>query len=126
MQTALTVQVALLPSPERTFPATVALPHDYVAYHRDATAGLHADGHASRPPRPLADYGPGSLTVAGDPLLLCDTGLHFAGDSRDLRFEGDFAIGQNAANELASPLLARLPVFSGRSVPHAGDRALAG
>ena len=126
LATVLAVQVALAPSPERAFPDTVALAHDYVAYHRDATAGLEADGRASVPPRPLRAYAPGSLTVAGDPLGLCDTGLHFAGDSRDLRFEGDFAIGQNAANELDSPLLVRLPVFSGRVLPEDLAGALAG
>ncbi|MCB1017750.1 MAG: radical SAM protein, partial [Acidimicrobiales bacterium] len=110
----LDLHVALLPMPERSFPQSVALAHDYRAYHWDATAGLRADGRASVPPRPLADYPPASFTVDGDPLGLCDTGLRFVGDSRDLLFEGDFAIGQNAANELASPLLTRLPVFSGR------------
>ena len=126
LRAVLAVQRALMPSPERTFPYTVELAHDYVAYHRDATAGLAADGRASVPSRPLAEHPPGSLTVTGDPLGLCDTGLHFAGDSRDLRFEGDFAIGQNTANELESPLLAVLPVFSGRVVTPTGATALAG
>jgi len=126
LATVLAVQRALMPSPERAFPHTVELAHDYVAYHRDATAGLTIDGRASTPSRPLADHPPGSLSVTGDPLGLCDTGLHFTGDSRDLRFEGDFAIGQNTANELESPLLALLPVFSGRVAAPTGATALAG
>ena len=126
LATVLAVQRALMPSPERTFPYTVELAHDYVAYHHAATAGLTTDGRATAPLRPLVDHPPGSLTVTADPLGLCDTGLHFAGDSRDLRFEGDFAIGQNTANELESPLLTRLPVFSGRAVVSSGATALAG
>jgi hypothetical protein len=113
----LTLQTALMPSPERTFPDAVTLRHDYLTYFRDATAALYGDGRASTPRRPLADHPPAPFTVTSDPLGLCRVGLVFDGDSRDLQFEGDFAIGQRAANELGSPLLALLPVFSGGSPP---------
>ena len=125
LRTVLDLQVALMPAPGRRFPHTIDLAHDYVRYHREASATLHSTGRASAPLQPLAAYPPARFTVAGDPLGLCETGLHFAGDSRDLVFEGDFAIGQNTANELASPLFVRLPVFSGLPVD-AEDVALVG
>lgn len=59
-----------MPLPGRSFPYEVALAHDVVAYHRDATAGLYEDGRPERP-RPLAAYPPGHLVVTGDPLELC-------------------------------------------------------
>jgi radical SAM superfamily enzyme YgiQ (UPF0313 family) len=117
LDTVLRLQTHLLPAPERTFPATITLDHDYLAYYRDTTATLHTTGHAGTPPRPLADYPPAPFTVDGDPLKLCTVGLHFDGDSRDHVFEGDFCIGQASANELDSPLLSLLPVFGGREGP---------
>jgi len=116
LATVLRVQEALMPAPGRGFPATVALEHDYVAYVQDATASLYTSGRATGPTAPLSSYPPGELTVTGDPLALCEQGLRFDGDSRDLQFEGDFVIGMRTANELASPLLSLLPVFSGHPV----------
>ncbi|MBL8774591.1 MAG: B12-binding domain-containing radical SAM protein [Acidimicrobiales bacterium] len=126
--TVLRLQRALMPAPGRRLPQTVELDHDYERYHREGSATLLTTGRASTPPRPLAAYPPATFTVTGDPLQLCELGLHFSGDSRDLVFEGDFAIGQNTANELASPLMVRLPVFSG-AAPRpvdATDAALVG
>lgn len=60
------VQVFLLPSRNRIFPAALEMEHDwveYVAHHRLVGRGL---GEA----RPLADFGPGTLTVT-DPGEIC-------------------------------------------------------
>ncbi len=100
----LAAQAALMPLPGRSFPYEVALAHDVVAYHRDATAGLYEDGRASTPPRPLAAYPPGHLVVTGDPLELCRGGLRFAGDPRDEALLGQFWLGVGSSHELASPL----------------------
>lgn len=102
------LQQFLMPWPGRTFPAALALAHDYVAYYRDATATLYTTGHAGRPPRPLEAYGPGRLVVAGDPLQLCVTGVAFAEFGTD-EMEGDFEIGANSGYELLSPLTRLLP-----------------
>jgi hypothetical protein len=113
LATVLRVQTALMPAPGRTFPDTIELAHDFVGYAREATASLFTSGRASGPAQPLTAHPPARLTVTADPLELCTVGLRFDGDSRDPVFEGDFAIGQRAANELESPLLTLLPVFSG-------------
>ena len=99
----------LMPAPGRHFPASIDLPHDYVAYHREATSGLYATGHPGRPDRPLADRGPARFTVTADPLRLCEDGLRFAGDSRDEVLQGDFYMATSTANELLSPLVRLLP-----------------
>lgn len=110
--TVLAVQEFLMPERGRTFPATMALDHDYVSYYASATAELFRSGRAGVPERPLTTYPAASLTVAADPLGLCDTGLHFPGDNYDAAFEGDFHIGAIAANELLSPLVRIVPGVS--------------
>jgi hypothetical protein len=117
VRTAMKVQRHLMPSPGRTFPDSIELEHDFVAYYRDATVSLYTTGLASGAPRPLRDYGPSVFTVSGDPLDLCSSGLRFAGNSRNPVVEGDFLVGQIAANELESPLLTLLPMFSGPYSP---------
>ncbi|MCB1017496.1 MAG: radical SAM protein, partial [Acidimicrobiales bacterium] len=109
--TVLAVQEALMPMPGRRFPHLVHLAHDYVEYHRDATAGLYADGRGSMPSRPLADHPPGRLVVTGDPLGLCEGGLRFAGDSRDESLLGQFWLGVGSSHELASPLTRVAPAL---------------
>ncbi len=119
----LDVQVALMPAPGRVFPATVPLAHDYVRYYQDATASLFGDGHAGRPPRPLADYTAAELTVTGDPLGLCRQGMFLAGDNRGERSQGQFQIGATVAHELESPLLRLLPHVEASGIPPA-DRPM--
>lgn len=109
LRTALAVQEFLMPRPGRSFPETLELEHDYVTYFHESTRELYGSGHAIAPTRRLAEHPPGTLTVSGDPLGLCTTGLEFWGDSRDETFEGDFQIGALAANELDSPLVRLLP-----------------
>ncbi|MBL8774592.1 MAG: B12-binding domain-containing radical SAM protein [Acidimicrobiales bacterium] len=124
--TVLAVQRALMPAPQRNFPDTVTLAHDYVAYHRDATAGLFATGHASGPDRPLRSHPQAELTVTGDPLHLCSGGLRFAGDSRDEAMLGQFWLGVGSSHELLSPLTRVAPATRDLELAAAGDRAAAG
>lgn len=105
----LAVQRHLMPRPGRTFPDTIELEHDYVAYYRDATVSLYDAGHASGPPRPLRDYPPGRLTVQGDPLGLCGNVVRPGGDSRSETMQGDFLIGSSFGYELWSPLTRLTP-----------------
>jgi hypothetical protein len=74
LATVLEVQRALVPDRARSFPDERSLDHDYVAYHRSATATLRTEGRPSTPTGPLRSWGPGSLTVHGDP---CDVGGSF-------------------------------------------------
>ena len=116
LDTVLTLQHALMPTPGRTFPHTIQLAHDYVTYYRDATTTLYTTGHAGTPTTPLHDHPPTTFTITADPLHLCDNGLHFASwGPNDL--ETDFSVGANAANELASPLLRLLPHVAACGVP---------
>jgi hypothetical protein len=75
LDTVLAVQLALLPSRDRTFPQVIALAHDYVAWRRMLLVerdGNHLDwqGRLS----PLRSFPPGSLTV-DDPHDICSTAL---------------------------------------------------
>lgn len=102
LDTVIDVQLALMPAPGREFPRTVGLAHDYVAYHRDATATLWTTGEPGLPSRPLADWPPGDLPVLSDPLGLC-------GSSRGLprwerRFDEISSFWINDTWELNSPL----------------------
>jgi radical SAM superfamily enzyme YgiQ (UPF0313 family) len=109
LDTVLAVNEFLMPAPGRTFPATLPLDHDYVAYYQDATRSLYTTGRASGPPRPLLEYGPGELVVEADPLDLCRLGPRLAGDSRDEVIQGDFYMATTSAYELHSPLTRLLP-----------------
>ena len=114
-ETVLALQELLLPAPGRTFPASIELRHDYLAYYRSATHDLFTTGAAGTPDRPLAAYGPATFTVAGDPLAVCTTGLRSSGDPDDEMLQNDFHIGATLAYELESPLLRVLPALSGRT-----------
>ena len=109
LHTVLAVQRFLMPTPGRALPETLDLEHDYVAYHRDATASLFTTGRAGGPPMPLGRYPRGSLTVARDPLGLCDDGPELFGDSRASVVQGDFYMASTSAYELYSPLVRLLP-----------------
>ncbi|MFM7064942.1 MAG: hypothetical protein ACKO04_15870, partial [Actinomycetes bacterium] len=117
LDTVVTLQQFLMPAPGRTFPATVTVAHDYLAYYRSATDDLYRDGRAHGPAAPLHTYGPAEFTVEGDPLGLCANGLQIDGDSRNERLPGDFVLGANAANELQSPLLRFLPWVAANGIP---------
>lgn len=122
----LAVQRHLLARPGRQFPATVSLARDYPAYYRDATATLYTTGRASGPPRPLAQYPPGDLTVEGDPMELCTYGTRLHGDSRNEVMQGDFYLASTSAYELDSPLARVLPhvgtVFPRATIERLVDR----
>lgn len=109
LRTVLAVQRHLTPEPGREFPDEIALDHDYVEYYCEALESVYITGEPGAPSTPLAARGPATLQVLGDPLDLCTDGLTFPGDNRDRLMEGDFLIGNHAANELASPLLRFLP-----------------
>ena len=111
------LQQFLMPAPGRSFPATITLAHDYVAWYRAATRSLYTTGHAGTPEDALADLGPTEFTVTGDPLDLCVTGIRLDGDSRDEILQGDFHIGAAVANELESPLIRILPALCGQAGP---------
>ena len=102
LDTVIDVQLALMPAPGRSFPSTVRLAHDYVAYHRDATATFWTTGEPGLPSRPLSEWPPGALPALSDPLRL-------RGPSRGLpRWERRFAeissLWINDSWELNSPL----------------------
>ncbi len=113
----LAVQEMLMPRPGRSFPASITLRHDYVAYYRSATRSLYTTGAAGTPSRPLDQHPPVTFTVDGDPLGLCSEGLHLPGGADGDVLQSDFQLGQSSAYELASPLLRLLPVLGGTGSP---------
>jgi hypothetical protein len=93
LDTVLRVQHALLPSPRRSFPVSLELPHDYPGWHR-AMVDVKDSGDADwvhRVPR-LRDFPPALLTV-DDPNDVCGRGLGFEIDEN-----------AHASWELGSPL----------------------
>jgi radical SAM superfamily enzyme YgiQ (UPF0313 family) len=68
LETALAVQLAVIPARERAYPETVALAHDFAAWHAAMLEAKHA-GHAAdwteRVPR-LSTYGPATFTVTDE------------------------------------------------------------
>ena len=117
LETVLELQRFLMPAPGRSFPASLRVAHDYLAYYRSATDSLYTTGRAGRPSAPLADHPAAGFTVFGDPLRLCADGMHFAQWGRAEEMEGDFSIGANTAYELDSPLLRLLPHVAACEVP---------
>jgi len=102
----LAAQRFLLPDVGRTFPASLALDHDVVAWSSDRTRHLWGDD-VTGPGRPLADYGPAELTVHGDPLGTCDTGITVNQDPRNEVITERFWIVGHW--ELDSPMVANVP-----------------
>ena len=99
LDTVIQVQSLLLPAPDRTFPMTVELEHDYAAWFLamvEAKESGHIGDWEQVVPR-LRDLPPASFTV-DDPAAVCTTGLGF-------RNEDDFY----GSWELGSPV--------GRSMP---------
>jgi len=101
LNTALRVQHALLPSPDRTFPVTVALPHDYAQWHSAMMTEKDAGNiHHWESAIPALDtYPPGELCV-DDPNHVCSQGLgFFNGDD----FYGDWEL----ASSVSRPMLGK-------------------
>lgn len=81
LESVLAVSLALAPARNRTFPYTVELDHDFVAWH-DAMLAAKDEGHLKDWPehiKRLRTYGPGSLTV-DDPRGVCEHELGRIGD----------------------------------------------
>ena len=102
----LAAQAFLLPTVGRSFPASLALDHDVVAWSRDHTRALWGDG-VSGPGRPLVEQPAAVLTVHGDPLDSCGRGITVNTDPRnEVMTERFWIVGHW---ELDSPLVANVP-----------------
>lgn len=90
LQTVLAVQRAVLPARNRTMPQTLALRHDYAAWHQTMVEtrdnGHHDDWQSIVPP--LRDFGPASFTL-DDPDRLCEFGV---GSAIDGDYYGSFEL----------------------------------
>lgn len=96
------VQQFLMPQPGRRFPETLSVRHDYQAYYSDARQYLLTGDHVPQMVRELSHYGPSEITIEGDPLGVCESGLDFR------RYQDgvdEFNIGFDSSNELVSPLM---------------------
>src|SRR5262249_51641157 len=72
LSTVIAVQHALLPARDRRFPETVALAHDYAAWHAAVVAAKDGGHHRDWPEvvPPLRQFPPGTITV-DDPYEVC-------------------------------------------------------
>lgn len=120
LQTVLLVQKELTPAAGRSFPCSVDLVHDYVAYYLGATRSLYETGRAGVPERSLSDYGPGNLDIEADLFEVCKRGTFLGADlarpfgrARERIIEDDFHLGSSSTNELISPLTRVMPVMTG-------------
>lgn len=86
----LRVQRSVMPGPGQSFPVTVTLEHDYAAYLNSAVDQLVATGVLGSPIRPLRDFGPGQLTVLGDPASRGRDGVPVDDQVRNEVVEGLF------------------------------------
>lgn len=77
------VQAHVLPTAGRSYPSTIALPHDFVAYSRSAGWGLLGLGTGDGPSCRLSELGPGKLTIEGDPQQI-GTRLTASGGGQEL------------------------------------------
>jgi radical SAM superfamily enzyme YgiQ (UPF0313 family) len=102
LDTVLQLQAFLLPAHGRRFPATIPLQHDYLAYYREQTAHLWGSDDVPTP-RPLAEHGPATFTVYGDPLGRCGVGLQHIPDARNENMTDNFWMAGHW--ELDSPLV---------------------
>jgi len=101
--TVMALQEFLMPEYDRELPATLELDHDYVAYYQDATRQLWIDGHATGAERPLADYGPKSFTIYGDPMYRNSVQMRVSRDPRNQTMTDEFWMSGHF--ELDSPLV---------------------
>jgi radical SAM superfamily enzyme YgiQ (UPF0313 family) len=103
LDTVFALQEFLMPVTGRQFPDTIALDHDYLAYHREATASLWTTGAYAAPARRLADFGPARFTIYGDRLDRCGKGMRVVVDPRSDRVTDEFWMSGHM--ELDSPLV---------------------
>jgi len=105
MDTVFAVNEFLMPRPNRSFPDSLELRHDYPAYFVAANRSLYRSGGAAAPQQRLDEFPAGVLTVDSDPLKLCTAGLHFHGKPGTQVVQSDFYLHTASANELKSPLM---------------------
>jgi radical SAM superfamily enzyme YgiQ (UPF0313 family) len=94
----LAVQHALLPAPDRSFPHTVTLDHDYAAWHHTMLKVKQNGAGADWPtlaPR-LTTYGPATLQVQ-DPQAVCEYGF---GMSLLFDADSDWELGSPVARPM--------------------------
>ncbi|MDZ7783946.1 MAG: hypothetical protein U5K56_13755 [Halioglobus sp.] len=76
LETALAVQLAHLPAPERAFPEVLHLDHDFAAWQNEifsARENGHKNDWEQHVPK-LSEYGPATLTIK-DPNEVCRVDL---------------------------------------------------
>lgn len=98
LETALAVQLAVIPARERRFPDVLELPHDYAAWHA-AMMEAKRQGHAAdwheRVPH-LASYGPGTFVVTDDQdVSALGLGMSLLYDA-----DGDWELGSPVARPM--------------------------
>jgi radical SAM superfamily enzyme YgiQ (UPF0313 family) len=76
LETALTVQHALLPAAGRRFPLSIELAHDYAAWHREIDRAKAGGGWRTWPESvpSLREFGPATFVV-DDPRQICRVGI---------------------------------------------------
>jgi hypothetical protein len=88
----LALQAFLMPDVGRSFPDTLALDHDYLAYFRDHTAHVWCIEDDDEP-RSLDEYPPGNFTVYADPLRSCSVRIRNVDDPRNENMIEHFWLG---------------------------------
>ena len=112
LDTVLEVQELLMPEMGRTFPASIALRHDYVRYYQDRTRPLWMSEPAATSGPALTEYGPARFTVYADPLSRCSTGtINVITDPRNESMTDDFWMYGHW--EMDSPLVVNQPQVAG-------------
>lgn len=121
LRTAFAVNQFLMPVRGRSFPDTLELEHDYVAYYRSALVGLYSLGGTFVPDQALVKYGAGRLT-AEDLDDLPSSMLGRLSEDRLLIDDAStrrFApFWMSAHLELWSPVIALPPLMSGELGPY--------
>jgi len=108
----LELQELLMPELGRTFPATIALRHDYATYYKERTRPLWTTEPAATAGPKLAEYGPARFTVYADPLTRCGVGtINVISDPRNESMTEDFWMYGHW--EMDSPLVVNQPQVAG-------------
>ncbi|HYF46427.1 MAG TPA: hypothetical protein VD926_09480, partial [Acidimicrobiales bacterium] len=108
LDSVLELQAFLMPDHGRSFPATIALEHDYVRWFRDHTRAHWTGQATSSDAPPLTDYPPAVFTLYGDPLARCSKGsLTSVNDPRNQNMTDDFWLSGHW--ELDSALIVNQP-----------------
>lgn len=112
LDTVLEVQEFLMPEIGRSFPASIALHHDYVRYFQDRTRPLWMGKPAATSGPKLSEYSASRFTVYGDPLSRCSTGtIKVITDPRNESMTDDFWLAGHW--EMDSPLVVNQPQVAG-------------